>query len=75
MYTAATRLSTLPGMPNAKKEPRSRQKHTTQGGLTRETAYLYEDEESALEARAAKERCSKSEIMRRALRAYLGIED
>lgn len=62
-------------MPKASKTPRQRQKHTTKGGLTRETAYLYEDEEIALEARAAKERCSKSEIMRRALRAYLGIED
>jgi hypothetical protein len=62
-------------MPNAKKATRPRQKHTTTGGLTRETAYLYEDEESALEERAAKERCSKSEIMRRALRAYLGIDE
>ena len=55
--------------------PRERQKHTTKGGLTRETAYLYEDEERALEERAARERCSKSEVMRRALRAYLGIQD
>lgn len=62
-------------MPKASTAPRPRQKHTTSGGLTRETAYLYEDEENALEERAAKERCSKSEIMRRALRAYLGIED
>lgn len=62
-------------MPNEIKVRRPRQKHTTSGGLTRETAYLYDDEEKALEERAAKERCSKSEIMRRALRAYLGIED
>ena len=62
-------------MPKASTTSRPRQKHTTKGGLTRETAYLYEDEEIALEARAVKERCSKSEIMRRALRAYLGIED
>lgn len=62
-------------MPKANNTLRPRQKHITKGGLTRETAYLYEDEEIALEARAAKERCSKSEIMRRALRAYLGIED
>jgi hypothetical protein len=55
--------------------PKGRQKHVTKGGLTRETAYLYDDEEQALEERAAKERCSKSEIMRRALRAYLDIED
>lgn len=55
--------------------PRDKRKHVTKGGLTRETAYLYEDEESALELRAEKERTSKSEIMRRALRAYLGIDD
>lgn len=52
-----------------------RRKHKTKGGLTRETAYLYDDEEAALEARAEKERTSKSEIMRRALRAYVGIKD
>ena len=62
-------------MPKAIKAPRPRQKHTTKGGLTRETAYLYDDEEMALEERATKERCSKSEIMRRALRAYLGIDN
>jgi 3-phenylpropionate/cinnamic acid dioxygenase small subunit len=54
---------------------RERQKHTTKGGLTRETAYLYDDEERALEERATRERCSKSEVMRRALRVYLGIGD
>ena len=63
-------------MPRERKAaPRSKQKHVTRGGLTRETAYLYDDEEGALEQRAAKERCSKSEIIRRALRAYLKIED
>ena len=49
-------------------------KHRTHGGLTRETAYLYDDEDGALEERAKKERCSKSEVIRRALRRYLGIE-
>jgi ribbon-helix-helix CopG family protein len=58
-----------------KKAPHDRRKFTTKGGLTRETAYLFDDEEKALEQRAKKERTSKSEIMRRALRAYLGIED
>ena len=62
-------------MPKRDGSPREKQKHTTKGGLTRETAYLYEDEERALEERAARERCSKSEVMRRALRAYLGIGD
>jgi hypothetical protein len=49
-------------------------KHKTHGGLTRETAYLYDDEDGALEERAKKERCSKSEVIRRALRRYLGLE-
>ena len=62
-------------MPQRSKAPRPKEKHTTKGGLIRETAYLYEDEEKALERRAAKERCSKSEIIRRALRAYLDVED
>jgi hypothetical protein len=53
--------------------PQRRRKHVTRGGLTRETAYLYEDEERALEERAKRERCSKSEVIRRALREYLGI--
>jgi len=53
---------------------RKRQKHRTTGGLTRETAYLFEDEECALEERAQRERCSKSEVVRRALRSYLGIK-
>lgn len=43
--------------------------------LLREVAYLHEDEAEALKAAAEKARCSKSELIRRALRAYLGIED
>ena len=68
-------MSRLRGMPKREARPRERQKHTTKGGLTRETAYLFDDEERALEERAARERCSKSEIMRRALRAFLEIGD
>jgi metal-responsive CopG/Arc/MetJ family transcriptional regulator len=44
---------------------------TTKGGLVREVAYLYEDEAKLLDKAAERERCSKSEIIRRALRAYL----
>jgi hypothetical protein len=43
--------------------------------LVREVSYLYEDEAEALAKRARKERCSKAEVIRRALRAHLGIED
>jgi 3-phenylpropionate/cinnamic acid dioxygenase small subunit len=62
-------------MPKRDGTLREKQKHTTKGGLTRETAYLYEDEERALEDRASRERCSKSEVIRRALRSYLSVED
>ena len=50
------------------------EKPTKKGGLVRETAYLYEDEVTKLEQRAEKERCSKSEVIRRALRAYLKLK-
>jgi len=43
--------------------------------LVREVSYLHEDEAEGLADRATKERASKSEIIRRALRMYLGIED
>ncbi len=44
-------------------------------GLFREVTYLHGDEEEALIRYARKERCSKAEVMRRAVRAFLGIED
>lgn len=47
----------------------------TSRGLVREVAYLHADEAEALEKRAARERASKSEIIRRALRQFLGVED
>ena len=60
-------------MPKSEK-PRERKPYTSRG-LFREIAYLHADEAEGLEARAKKERASKAEIIRRALRAYLGIED
>lgn len=50
-----------------------KRRHRTKGGLVREQVYLYEDEEEALEAAAKRERCSKSELIRRALRQHLLI--
>jgi hypothetical protein len=47
----------------------------TTRGLIREVSYLHPDEEEALVKQAELKRCSKAEIIRRALRAYLGIED
>lgn len=43
--------------------------------LVREVSYMHEDEAEALDRRAKKERTSKSEIIRRAVRAYVGIDD
>jgi predicted transcriptional regulator len=43
--------------------------------LVREVNHLHEDEARALATLAEKERASKVEIIRKALRAYLGIED
>jgi hypothetical protein len=54
--------------------PHERKKHVTAGGRIREQVYLYEDEEESLEARAKTARASKSEILRRALRAYLKLD-
>ena len=54
--------------------PKTR-KPATSRGLWREISYLHQDEAEALAERAKKERTSKAEVIRRALRAYLGIED
>ena len=47
----------------------------TTGRLYREVAYLHDDEASELAKAAERLRCSKSEVIRRAVRAFLGIED
>lgn len=72
-YEACQPTAQMPKEQSGPRAPGKRRKHVTRGGLTRETAYLYEDEEQALEERAERERSSKSEIIRRALREYLGI--
>ena len=61
-------------MAERKETPRAR-KPSTGRGLWREISYLHQDEMEALVERAKKERTSKAEVIRRALRAYLGIED
>lgn len=43
--------------------------------LVRLVAYVFEDEIAALEEEAKRKRTSKSEIVRRALCQYLGLED
>lgn len=62
-----------PGMPTARKAPKRRPAKSR--GLVREVAYPHRDEADALARNAEKERTSKSEIIRRALRAYLGVDD
>ncbi len=44
----------------------------TRGGLLRKVAYLYDDED-AIEEEAKRKRCSESEVIRRAIRAYLKL--
>jgi hypothetical protein len=61
-------------MTRDRKEPQER-KPATARGLIREVCYLHPDEVEALMRRAEAKRVSKSEVMRRALRAYLGVED
>lgn len=68
------RLCILTPMPE-RKQDREERKPATARGLIREVSYLHPDEAEALEKRAELKRVSKSEIIRRALRAYLGIED
>ena len=58
----------MPKDKRTKREP-------TVGKLYREVAYLHQDEAEGLEKAAEQMRCSKSEVIRRALRAFLGIED
>ncbi len=43
--------------------------------LQRLVAYIFEDEDDALTKEAKRKRTSKSEIVRRALRRYLKLED
>ncbi len=43
--------------------------------LVRLVAYIFEDEDAALEQEAKRKRTSKSEIVRRALREFLRLGD
>jgi hypothetical protein len=59
-------------MPTDRKGSQGR-KSLTKGGLVRVQSYLYGDEIAAVEKAAKRERCSQSELIRRAVRAYLRI--
>ena len=58
----------------AQKKPPKR-KPATGRGLLREVAYLHADESEALEKEARRQRCSKSEVIRRLIREHFRIED
>lgn len=45
----------------------------TSEGLLKETCYFYEDEVEAIAEAARRERCSRAEIVRRAVREYLRL--
>lgn len=64
----------MPSSKGGKQAPAVR-KPATSRGLVREVTYLHEDEEAGLVAYAARQRCSKAEAIRRAVRSFLGIED
>jgi hypothetical protein len=68
------KYSILVGM-TKEKDGAGGRKPATSRGLVREVCYLHPDEAEALAERAITKLVSKSEIIRRALRAYLGIED
>lgn len=43
-------------------------------GLLKETCYFYEEELEAIAKTAKEKRCSRAEIVRRAVRTYLGLK-
>jgi hypothetical protein len=55
--------------------PRGGETTVSKSGMVRKTLWLHGDEAEALRERAFKERRAESEIVREALRGYLGIED
>jgi hypothetical protein len=59
----------------AKKGPRGGKTTVTARGLVRTVVYLHPDERKALKLAAVERDVAASEIMREALRRFLGIED
>lgn len=59
----------------AKRKRPSEAREPDKGKLYREVTYLHADELDGLVKAAERLRCSKAEVMRRALRSFLGIED
>ena len=55
--------------------PRGGATTVTKSGTVRKTIWLHGDEAEVLRERAYKDRRAESDIVREALRAFLGIED
>jgi hypothetical protein len=62
-------------MPRRRTEKPAKRPPATAGGLLKLTLYLHADELRAVEELARKERCSKADAVRRAIRGYFRIED
>jgi hypothetical protein len=64
-------------MPTEKRKmgPRGGKTTVTARGLVRTVVYLHPDERKALKLAAVEREVAASEIMREALRRFLGIED
>jgi hypothetical protein len=62
-------------VPRPRKDESAERKPATSRGLIREVSYLHPDEAAALAKRAEQKRTSKSEVIRQAIRSFLGIED
>lgn len=60
-------------MPKGKRP--SEEREPDKGRLYREVTYLHADELDGLVEAAERLRCSKAEVMRRALRGFLGIAE
>lgn len=60
----------------AKRSAKAPKKASTTGrGLLRIVAYIHPDEHEAMQAYAARRGVSQGEVVRRALRKFLGVED
>jgi hypothetical protein len=55
--------------------PRGGETTVSKSGMVRKTLWLHGDEADALREKAYQERRAESEIVREALRSFLGIED
>lgn len=61
------------GMPNERRGPKGGTTTTTPGGLRRKVFYLNEEEATELRRRAFEEEVTESQLVRDALRTFLGL--